>query len=147
MALLEWSDEFSVGVPVIDKQHMILIRAINLLAMAVQHNSSKELLGDIFTTLADYTDTHFTYEEELFERYGYPDSAEHKAKHKALLQKVLDMKSRWEAGEADIGSDVLKFLVDWLRNHILGADKGYSSCVVDGLAKTAGKAVATGPRG
>ena len=32
VALIEWSDEFSVDIPRIDKQHMILIRAINLLA-------------------------------------------------------------------------------------------------------------------
>ena len=64
MALIEWSNELSVNIPLIDKQHMILIRAINLLAMAVQHNSSRELMQEIFVTLRDYTDTHFAYAEE-----------------------------------------------------------------------------------
>ena len=59
MALLEWSDELSVGIDLIDKQHMILVRAINLLAMAIEKNSERELLAAIFETLADYTHTHF----------------------------------------------------------------------------------------
>lgn len=135
MALLEWSDELSVGIEIIDKQHMILIRAINLLALAVQHNSSRDLMSEIFKTLVDYTDTHFAYEEELFDRFGYPETEDHKAKHRALLHRVLDLKKRWEAGESQIGAEVLKFLVDWLRNHILGTDKKYSGFLVEALGK------------
>jgi hemerythrin-like metal-binding protein len=110
-----------------------LIRAINLLAMAVKHNSSHSLMSDIFRTLVDYTDTHFAYEEELFDRFGYPETEDHKAKHRALLHKVVDLKARWDAGESQIGPEVLKFLVDWLRNHILGSDKKYSSFLVSAL--------------
>jgi hemerythrin-like metal-binding protein len=133
VALLEWNDELSVGIEMIDKQHKILIRAINLLAMAVKHNSSHSLMSDIFRTLVDYTDTHFAYEEELFDRFGYPETEDHKAKHRALLHKVVDLKARWDAGESQIGPEVLKFLVDWLRNHILGSDKKYSSFLVSAL--------------
>ena len=131
--MLEWSDELSVGIKLIDKQHMILIRAINLLAMAVQRNTSKDLIGQILETLVDYTDTHFAYEEELFDRFGYPETEDHKQKHRALLHKVMDLKTRWEAGESKIGPEVLKFLVDWLRNHILGAYKKYSGFLVEAL--------------
>ena len=134
MALLEWSDELSVGIEIIDKQHMILIRAINLLALAVQHNSSRDLMSEIFKTLVDYTDTHFAYEEELFDRFSYPETEDHKAKHRALLHRVLDLKKRWEAGESQIGAEVLKFLVDWLRNHILGTDKKYGGFLSEALA-------------
>lgn len=134
MALLEWSEELSVGIEIIDKQHMILIRAINLLALAVQHNSSRDLMSEIFKTLVDYTDTHFAYEEELFDRFGYPGTEEHKAKHRALLHKVLELKKRWEGGDAQIGAEVLKFLVDWLRNHILGSDKDYGPFLSQALA-------------
>lgn len=133
MALLEWTDEFSVGIKLIDKQHMILIRTINLLAMAVQRNSSKDLLTEIMETLVDYTDTHFAYEEELFDRFGYPDTAEHKAAHRSLLGKVVDFKQRWDLGQTEIGPELLKFLVDWLRTHILGLDKKYSSFLIKAL--------------
>lgn len=136
MALLEWSDEFSVGIELIDKQHQILFRAINLLALAVQHNSSRDLMQEIFSTLRGYTDTHFAYEEELFDRFAYPETEAHKTQHRALLQRVIDLEQRWRAGEAEIGPEVLKFLVDWLRTHILGTDKKYSKFLIDALGRT-----------
>ncbi len=134
MAILEWSDDFSVGIDLIDKQHKILIRAINLLAMAVEHKSSRGIMQEIFRTLRDYTDTHFAYEELLFDRFGYPDSEAHKAEHRGLLGQVINLERRWIAGEAEIGPEVLKFLVDWLRNHILGSDKKYSEFLINALA-------------
>jgi len=94
VVLLEWSEEFSVGIDLIDKQHKILIRAINLLAMAVEYNSSRELMGEIFVTLRDYTDTHFSYEEELFDRFSYPETEKHKAEHRSLLSQVVSLEQR-----------------------------------------------------
>jgi len=125
MALLEWSDELSVGIDLIDKQHMILVRAINLLAMAIEKDSERELLAAIFETLADYTNTHFTYEEELFEYFDYPETKEHKQSHQALLDKVVDLKVKFDEGEDSLGPEVLKFLVEWLTRHIMGTDKRY----------------------
>ncbi|MCB1515384.1 MAG: hemerythrin family protein [Hyphomicrobiaceae bacterium] len=133
MVVLEWSDEFSVGIDLIDKQHKILIRAINLLAMAVEYNSSRELMREIFVTLRDYTDTHFAYEEELFDRFSYPETDKHKAEHRSLLSQVVNLEQRWKTGEAEIGPEVLKFLVNWLRTHILGSDKKYSDFLIRAL--------------
>ena len=133
MALLQWSDELSVGIDIIDKQHMILVRAINLLAMAIEKNSERELLAAIFETLADYTATHFAYEEELFDHFGYPESIEHKKGHQALLDKVIALKERFDAGEDNLGPQVLKFLVDWLTKHIMGTDKRYASFILEGM--------------
>ncbi len=135
MALLQWSDELSVGIDIIDKQHMILVRAINLLAMAIEKNSEKELLAAIFETLADYTTTHFAYEEELFDHFGYPESIEHKKDHQALLDKVNALKKRFDAGEENLGPQVLKFLVDWLTKHIMGTDKRYASFILEGMER------------
>ena len=126
MAFIEWSDELSVGDDLIDRQHMILVRAINLLAMAIQQNSSNELLSDIFDTLIDYSNTHFSYEEELLEQSGYPGFEKHKAQHKEMLRRIIELQDLWKKGEVDVGPETLKFLVDWLREHILKSDKEYS---------------------
>jgi hemerythrin-like metal-binding protein len=126
MATIEWGAELSVGDEVIDRQHMVLVRAINLLSEAVANHSSKDLLGEIFDILTDYTVTHFVYEEDRFQRAGYPDSAEHVREHESLLLQVVELRSKWQAGEAEIGPAVLDFLVAWLRNHIVGSDKRYA---------------------
>ena len=133
MALLEWSDELSVGIDIIDKQHMVLVRAINLLAMAIEKDSERELLAAIFETLADYTVTHFSYEEELFDYFNYAESEEHKKSHQALLDKVIALKEKFDDGEDNLGPEVLKFLVDWLTKHILGTDKRYAPFILAGM--------------
>lgn len=135
MALLEWSDELSVGIDLIDKQHMILVRAINLLAMAINKKSERELLAAIFETLADYTVEHFTFEEYLFELFDYPETEHHKQTHKALLDKVVALKAKFDAGESDLGPEVLKFLVEWLTKHIMGTDKRYSGFLIESMQK------------
>jgi len=135
MALLEWSDELSVGIDIIDKQHMIIVRAINLLALALERNSERELLAAIFETLADYTVTHFSYEEELFAHFGYPEEKQHQKAHNALLDQVVALKTKFDAGEDNLGPDVLKFLVEWLTKHIMGTDKRYTSFLLTSMEK------------
>jgi hemerythrin-like metal-binding protein len=127
MIKIEWTDELSVGHEMIDKQHMILVRAINLLALGAEREVDSQLMDAIFSTLADYTQVHFTYEEEVFDAAGFPfeESQKHKQTHQQFLQKAVELKSQWDASHEDISHQVLSFLVDWLRNHILGSDKEY----------------------
>ena len=127
MIKIEWTDELSVGHDMIDKQHMILVRAINLLSLASERGVDGQLMDAIFGTLAEYTQVHFTYEEEVFDNAGFPqaESDAHKETHKAFLDQAVALKAQWDASHEDISHQVLAFLVDWLRNHILGSDKEY----------------------
>ena len=127
MIQIEWTDEFSVGHDMIDKQHMILVRAINLLSLASERGVEGQLMDAIFNTLTEYTQVHFSYEEEVFDAAGFPEAASetHKKAHKAFLDKAVELKAAWDNSHEDISAQVLTFLVDWLRNHILGTDKKY----------------------
>lgn len=136
---IEWTEDLSVGVDLIDKQHMILVRAINLLGKGVQVGCTKELMAAIFDTLADYTVTHFAYEEELFQLFDYPATEAHKHEHAALLNRVTALKKKWESGETEIGQEVLNFLVNWLKKHILGSDKKYGPFLVEQIATASKK--------
>ncbi len=139
MIKLEWSDEFNTGIELIDKQHQILVRAINLLGLALERGSDKELMDAIFETLADYTATHFADEERMFEAAGYPESEEHKRTHQIFLKRVQELKAQFDAG-GDNAREVMLFLVDWLKNHILGTDRKYIPYVLgeDGKMRMAG---------
>jgi len=127
MSLIEWSEELSVGDETIDNQHMVLVRAINLLADGVDKSADEETMEKIFEILTEYTATHFVYEEDRFKRGGYPASDEHIKEHEELLYKVVELKMKWEQGEAEISPAVLDFLQDWLKQHIIGSDKKYAS--------------------
>lgn len=126
MALMEWQDEFSVGVPSIDAQHQKLIGLINDLHEAMLAQKVAAELKPILAGLINYTVTHFGYEEELFEKLGYEEAAVHREIHEALKAKVLEIQHKLEAGESVMGTEVMNFLKEWLTGHILGVDKKYA---------------------
>jgi hemerythrin-like metal-binding protein len=131
MPLIEWSAELSVGIDSIDEQHKKLVNMINALNDAILLGESNELLGRIFNNLANYTQKHFTYEENMFAEYGYADSEEHKRQHQALIAQVVDLKDKFNDNpQGTISADLMLFLKRWLTNHIMRTDKEYAEFLI-----------------
>lgn len=81
--------------------------------------------GGVFQSLVDYTETHFADEERMMEANGYPDILRHKAAHKYLICRVIELKKEFLEGNGVLSVSVLNFLRDWLTTHIQGEDKKY----------------------
>jgi len=127
----KWSDEFSVGIESVDTQHKKLVNMIKTLHNAIADGKATEVLDKIFSELLDYTNYHFSYEEELFKSYGYPDEEVHKKEHIDLKNQLLKLKRMMDEGDSFMGEVlVLKFLQDWLLNHIMKSDKKYGPFLV-----------------
>lgn len=126
-ALIMWNDGLSVNIKALDDQHKKLIKLINEMHEAMKAGKSREAMSRIFGELLDYTATHFKFEEDLFRKHGYPDSADHKKAHEELVDKAVDLKTKFDRGELSINLEVMSFLKDWLNNHILRTDKKYSA--------------------
>ena len=125
MALMEWSDKFSVGINSIDTQHKQLIALINRLFDALSTGKGDKALAPILTELIVYTKTHFAYEERLFTQHGYPELHQHKAEHDKLAAQVLDIQKQMQEGKVGLSVSTMSFLKEWLSNHIVGTDKKY----------------------
>lgn len=125
MSLMAWKEEYSVGLKDIDKQHMKLIEMVNEVHEAMAVGKSKEVLDQVFKELVDYTRTHFTYEENFLAKIGYPGANAHKGMHAELVGKVFSYKQRIDKGELGVSIDIMKFLRNWLNDHILIEDKKY----------------------
>jgi hemerythrin-like metal-binding protein len=126
MALIEWSDTLSVGIQTIDEQHKQLVAIINELHDAMMARQSREVLGTTFDRLVAYTEYHFGEEAKLFEKHGYAETREHLAAHDALTGRVRELNAEFKEGNAAISMELMDFLRDWLRNHIIGTDKKYA---------------------
>ncbi len=126
MALIEWNSDLSVNVAEIDKEHKKLVGLVNELHEAMKSGKGKEVLGKILTELEEYTKTHFSHEEEILGKHGYPAIFSHKKEHQNLISAVQEYKKKGEAGNL-FTLEISKFLKDWLTNHILKTDKNYSS--------------------
>ena len=125
MALIEWTDNFSVNNLIIDQQHKKLVDLVNQLHDAMKSGKGKEALSSIFDELIRYTKEHFSYEEKLMESKNYPAFISHKKLHSDLTNQVIELKNKFDSGKTSLSIEVQNFLKNWLTNHILDEDKKY----------------------
>ena len=130
MAFMEWDDKLSVGIPSIDAQHKNLIALINKLNETMRQGKGSLIIGEVIDELVAYTQTHFRTEEELFALHSYPKAGAHEAEHRDFVAKVGEFRTRFVAKRIGVSVDVLDFLVDWLKGHIMKSDKEYSPFLV-----------------
>jgi len=124
--LFPWTNSLVIGFPEIDKQHKKLVGLVNQLHQALKAKKGAAESEKILDELAKYTVTHFAYEEELFESHGYPKTEEHKKIHKELVEKVTSFQKDLKSGKAGISMELMYFLTDWLKGHIMKTDMEYA---------------------
>jgi hemerythrin len=125
MALLNWSDKYSVGVRTLDDQHTGLFQTLNDLHAAMLKGQAQSLTGPLLRKLVEYTRRHFAAEETLLVSTRYPGLAGHREKHRELTKQVEEYVARFEKGEITLNLALMNFLRDWLTNHIQKTDKEY----------------------
>lgn len=123
MALIKWSEQFSVGVAEIDNQHKTLINMVNELHDAMSNGKGGDVLPSILKKLADYTQTHFATEERLMVARSYPSYRAHKQVHDSFARDVAELQKKCQSGGALLSIQIMNKLKDWLTNHILNTDK------------------------
>ena len=62
MNLFEWSQDYAVGIRLIDNDHRGLFETINALHEAVQQESGEAEIGNTLNALIRYVQEHFTRE-------------------------------------------------------------------------------------
>jgi hemerythrin len=129
MPLVVWSEEFSVGVKALDEQHTVLFDTINELHAAMMKGKAGTIIGDLLARLLTYTRDHFSDEERMMEIAGYVDLPQHRLLHRNLAKQVEDYIARLQNDDLLLSTDLVGFLSDWLKNHILAADQSYGPCM------------------
>jgi hemerythrin-like metal-binding protein len=125
LSLVNWSDDFNLGMTEIDAQHYILIELINQVWVAVVKKPDRGEALRILEELERYTITHFTAEEIFMREITYPNFDLHKEEHTKFVARIAEEKAKVIAGGA-VTLGLIHFLKDWLINHILVADKEYA---------------------
>jgi hemerythrin len=106
--IFKWREEYSTNVKAFDDTHKKLFEKANQL-----------------TFLLEYAEDHFAEEEQLMQKYGFPDLDNHRMKHEYLKKEVLQYKRRFDAGESMDDIDFIKFIKDWIVDHVLTEDRKY----------------------
>ena len=126
MAIIQWDSKYSVQNAKIDEQHRKLITLINELFEAMKIGKGNEALGSIFQGIVSYTKTHFAYEEQLMQKFNYPELRSHKQEHQKLISETEALLLKFNQNQAGIATKVGNFLKSWIVNHIQQVDKKYS---------------------
>lgn len=121
-----WNEAMSVGHPALDFDHQRLIGIINRLWDADSFGN-RQIIEFILDDLVNYTEFHFKREEEIIEQCGYPELDRHRRIHQGICRRIEEI--RWEYFQGirdELMNDILNFLTNWLKTHILEEDMGYS---------------------
>jgi len=121
MNLIEWKDEFSVGVPSIDHEHKELIELINWLNDIAHSGSSYDNVIDALGEIYAQISAHFALEERIMREALYDGYAEHKEDHEDLLDELLYIMDRVDDDgaydESRLGSELNRWFSEHFRTH------------------------------
>ncbi len=125
MDIINWKNEFSVGVKEMDEQHKKLLGMINRL-VAEQHTlTDPNTIAELLTEMTDYAQVHFRAEEYLMAEYGYDHKTQQELQHKAFIDKTVSFYSASDIGPNVLSVALLDYLGTWLIGHILKEDMKY----------------------
>ena len=129
---IEWSEQMATGIAAIDNQHRYLVDTLREANERLLNSGDTALLAEIAKDLLSYAIMHFETEEELMQRHGYqnacPDAARlHIGQHREFSRQVVAVRDSLHEGRQVSRIDVLKYLNEWLRNHVLGIDQQFGA--------------------
>jgi hemerythrin len=120
--MIQWTEALSTGVSLLDEHHRAIFQWLAELERAAV--DERRLFGAYAVTrLSHYVREHFTVEEALMKSVGYPGLADHLAEHAVFRAKLRELQT--ESVGHDISHDAVKFLSDWLCDHIARVDMAY----------------------
>lgn len=134
MAHLVWTADLDTGIGEIDRQHRRIATYINTL-YDLRASPDRQALSRVIADTAEYTESHFAFEENLLEQAGYEFSGPHKKVHELFIRRIVSVQQRFEAGE-DVADELHQVLSRWLFSHIRNEDHVYVETVKKYLQNT-----------
>ena len=129
-SMFAFSDKYKTGIELVDNEHRKLFEIINETYDLIHDDfafDKYDQIVSLLNQLREYTEFHFKDEEELMERIGYPELESQKHAHSAFIAKLVEIDIQdldaMDDNQQQYLLDLVNFLVTWLSNHILGADK------------------------
>jgi hemerythrin len=117
MTLLQWKDEYSVGIAAVDHEHRELIDLVNGLYEELCRSSTGHSASRFFGDLLKGISAHFALEERIMRARGYRQLASHKHDHERLLDELRDMMEAYEQADSIDVLELAPRLDQWFSRH------------------------------
>jgi len=122
MNLVEWRDDFKIGIEEVDFEHQELVELINESYRAAKdENSTMDVmgfLGEIFSQIS----AHFALEEKVMRDLRYDQYEDHKDDHERLLDSIRDIMDDYMDDFAIDEEQFGKRLNKWFTQHFSTKD-------------------------
>ena len=122
MPLIQWDNTYESGLHEIDDHHLKLLEILNRAYDVKLYSTDKEEIQTIFQELIKYTNYHFDTEEQMLKDAGLPGLNAHIKKHNDFKNQLDAMMQEYISGGPQVNTDIVLFLWEWLKNHILEDD-------------------------
>ena len=122
---IEWDTSLATGNNDIDSQHKELFRRFDNLLTACNQRRGKEEVRSVLIFLGDYVRSHFSMEEQLQRKHGYPDYPSHKAQHECFILDLKKLEDQFqdEGVSLSLVIQTNQAMVNWLIKHINATDR------------------------
>ena len=129
--MIKWEDKYSVNISMLDEEHQKIIAKVNAVTVADWHNYTLEKIAETIHDMITYAKKHFKSEEDYMIKFKYSAYQSHKEEHDKFVERITFYYDRLILNDYIVENnifDILKHFKQWLIDHILVIDKGYTEC-------------------
>jgi hemerythrin len=133
--MLNWTEQFETGHPLIDTQHKMLITYINRLE-GISRNTNPTLPEvqfclQLVAFMETYIAVHFSQEENCMHQCHCPVYEENKSAHRQFLVFYRQFKDRFETEGCNpqVLQELHESCQSWIQDHIMQIDVQIRPCV------------------
>lgn len=136
--VIEWRQGFKVNIEQVDQEHQHLFSLVKALNLDSVQQTVEELL--------DYVVVHFSNEQALMEKSGYPAFEQHLKLHEDFASHVADFLGNGDAWSEERVQELRRFLNKWLVGHIMTHDLRFGRWYADHVGQPVAPAPVQFPR-
>ena len=125
MPLLHWKPEYSVNEAELDSHHQKLFYLLNSAYENVMSSLEVESVLPLINELSEYTESHFSKEEQYMREKGFQEIDTHIAEHREFTHRIESLKTSYHGDNLEVTKELIIVLGEWLLHHVLKEDKKY----------------------
>lgn len=116
-----------IGVPIIDIQHLWLVKMIADMDVAMNEPEMTKVavLSETLAEAMEYIRVHFRTEELLMQKIGFAELSSHIKQHEIFEEFIKKRKAELDGGNYRKAMNIMIDLREWLNSHILIQDRKY----------------------
>src|SRR5512145_270628 len=114
MEFTRWTEQYSVGDPLMDAYHHIFFKTLEDLSRELE-GLAPEAVGDRIAFLLNYAAMHFESEEQLMREVAFPELEAHRELHRAFKERLTGLQDRYLALPSNAAAqELLELSEAWL---------------------------------